>query len=248
MIRREKDGISWLEFEILAECPIVHGCFNRHGGVSKGVLESLNIGRNCGDIPENVIENKRRIMNALGTSRMAVAKCNHGDTTISLDSIADIDPQISDGIATDVPGLALCVTQADCQAAIFYDPIHHVVSNVHCGWRGNVQNIYGKNVQYLQARYGSKPENLLVCISPSLGPESSEFLNCREELPAEFFDFQIKPNYFDLWAISRWQLSQFGVLAHHIQIAGIDTYTNNDYFSFRREKNCGRQATVVLNP
>ena len=142
--------------------------------------------------------------------------------------------------------LALMILHADCQAAIFYDPVHGAIANVHSGWRGNVKNIYLATIQKMARVFGSKPQDLLVEISPSLGPDNSEFRNYRTELPQEFWEFQVRPEYFDLWAIARHQLEQCGVLSHHIQIAEICTFANpQDYFSYRRDKIIGSHATLA---
>lgn len=245
MIERYAEGISWLEFELLADCGLVHGCFNRHGGVSTGSFESLNLGWMCPDDPKKVAENRKKVMNVLHLQHMVFVHGEHGDKTISVDALTDKQMPKADGLATSVKGQGLCVTQADCQGCILYDPLKRALANVHCGWRGNVQNIYGKAVEHLQRRYGCNPENILACISPSLGPESAEFVNCRDEFSPAFFDFQGKPNFFDLWAVGQWQLLNAGILPHHIQIAAVDTYVDDDYFSYRRNKDCGRQVTVA---
>jgi YfiH family protein len=138
------------------------------------------------------------------------------------------------------------ITHADCQATIIYDPVVHVVANVHSGWRGSVQNIYQKTVDYLKQQHGCKAENLLACIGPSLGPNSSEFINFKTELPETFLDFQVKPFYFDFWAISRWQLKCAGLLDHHIECAQIDTKQDSRFFSHRRDKKTGRNAAMVI--
>jgi polyphenol oxidase len=135
----------------------------------------------------------------------------------------------------------------DCQAAILYDPIHRALANVHAGWRGNVQNIYRTAVQKMVHSFGSKPQDLLVGISPSIGPKHAEFKNYKSEFPEEFWEFQVKPTYFDLWQIARHQFESSGVLAHHIQIAEICTFDHpSDYFSYRRDKTTGRHATVAM--
>jgi polyphenol oxidase len=104
---------------------------------------------------------------------------------------------------------------------------------------------YKAAVNHMKMSYQSKPEELLVCISPSLGPESAEFVNYRTELPEPFWEFQSSPLHFDLWSIAENQLIEAGVLPYHIQIARIDTFANGeDYFSYRRSNKCGRQATV----
>ena len=41
----------------------------------------------------------------------------------------------------------LVIQHADCQAAIFFDPVRKAIANVHCGWRGSVCNIYAKTVE-----------------------------------------------------------------------------------------------------
>lgn len=244
MLHRQCQGVQWLEFELLADCPVVHGCLMRHGGISTGVLNSLNLGRKVGDAPENVKANHLKVASALSVPAMLSAKLCHGDRVTAIPS-ATFEIPVSDALSTQIPNLGIMVSQADCQAAIFYDPVRHAMANVHCGWRGSVQNIYLKTVSHMQQAYGCKAADLLVCISPSLGPESAEFINYRQELPEAFWEFQPKPCYFDFWSISEWQLRQSGVLAHHIQVAGIDTYARTeDYFSYRRSNACGRQATV----
>ena len=65
MIHKQFNGIHWLEFELLADCPLIHGCFMRHGGHSTGELSSLNLGHRVGDAPENVEANFKKIKEAL---------------------------------------------------------------------------------------------------------------------------------------------------------------------------------------
>ena len=136
---------------------------------------------------------------------------------------------------------------ADCQAAIFYDPVHHALANVHSGWRGNVKNIYQTTILKMASVFGTKPQDLLVGISPSLGPQHAEFKNYKVEFPEHFWSFQVCPEYFDLWAIARHQLEEAGVLPYHIEIAGICTYANKeDCYSYRRDKVTGRHATLAM--
>lgn len=241
MIHKENNGIQWLEFELLADCPLTHGCLMRHGGHSTGELDSLNLGRHVGDTPANVESNFKKVATALNLPQVATSRICHG---ADITEISTTLTPVSDGLMTRVENLAISMSQADCQAAIFYDPINHTMANVHCGWRSNVLNIYESTVNAMKTAYGSNPKDLLVCISPSLGPEHGEFINYKQELPKTFWDFQIRPYYFDLWAISEWQLKQAGVLPHHIQIARIDTCGNKDFFSVRHSRSCGRQATI----
>ncbi len=250
MLRQEKDGVHWLEYELLAEFPHVkHGVFLRHGGHSQGEYASLNLSYFVGDDAACVKGNFDKVMSIMGVKKIVYGEQNHGKT-ISLVTSDTKEILCGDGLATATWNLGLLICHADCQAAIMYDTENKAVVNVHCGWKGNVQNIYGSAVAFMQKFFRTKPQNLLVCISPSLAPHSAEFINYRKELPENFWEFQVKPYYFDLWAISEMQLVQSGVLKHHIQIAGIDTLNNpQDYYSYRYQKVRGCHGTFVsLNP
>ncbi len=244
MIRKEKDGVEWLEFEKLAALPgIAHGVFLRKGGKSQGAYASLNAGGGSGDDPQTVEENREIIREILGVKCLSNGKQVHGDH-LAYVSIDSCDQGECDGLLTQEKGIGLMIKHADCQAALFYDPEHRLLANVHCGWRGNVQNIYRKTVYEMKKR-GTDVKNLIVCISPSLGPDISEFKNYQQELPPEFLPFQFKPLHFNLWEISRKQLLDAGVREENIEIAGICTYTEEkDFFSYRRDKITGRNATV----
>lgn len=247
MIRKEKDGIAWLEFELLADFnQLQHGVFLRHGGVSTGSFASLNFSSLSGDNISHVETNREKVREIFQIPVWAKCRLEHGCRVVSVNFKNADDLHLCDAAATSERGIGLVVTHADCQAAIFYDPIQHVLANVHSGWRGNVQNIYAETVDFMKRNFLCSPENLLVCISPSLGPEDAEFINYRTEFPSEFWPFEVKPNYFNLWEISRWQLQQKGILPHHIQIAEINTYSNpNDYFSYRRSPISGRHGTIA---
>lgn len=241
MLLKKQDDLHWIEFSIFDKHPLKHASFLRHGGHSQGSYESLNFSYSVGDDPLNVKKNEEKICRTLEIPTLHRARLYHGDEI----HLAPTD-QLCDGISTSEPNLGLLITHADCQAAIFYDPVQHAIANVHCGWRGNVQNIYAKTVAFMHRQFGSSPKNILVGISPSLGPEDAEFTNYREELPQHFHDKQPKPNYFDLWAISKMQLTEAGVLPHHIEIAEISTFSSLDCFSYRREKNSGRLGTIIM--
>lgn len=170
----------------------------------------------------------------------------HGNNILEVSSQHPITGQ-ADGLSTRETHLALLNTHADCQIALFYDPVNHALANVHSGWRGSVQNIYRNAVQFMQKRYGSRPENLFACISPSLGPENSEFIHYRNELPLPFWKHEVKPFHFDFWAITEEQLLGCGLLREHIQIAEICTYAHSEeFYSYRRDKTPCRNATVAV--
>lgn len=246
-----KSKVESIEYKLLRNYPhLVGATFTRHGGVSEGRFGSLNLGSDStADKPDAVKMNREQVRKVMGLSKIVYPHQNHGTDVAQVTSKnCDKIPQ-ADALYTQDKDIGIAVTHADCQAAIFYDTVHEAIAVAHCGWKGSVQNIYARVIDTLKTKIGTQPHNLIVCISPSLGPDHSEFNNYRQELPKEFWEYDIsnvKPHYFDFWAISRMQLTRCGVLDRNIEIAEICTCCNTqDYFSYRSEKETGRNATIV---
>lgn len=221
--------------------------FSRHGGVSEPPYHSRNVGLQVGDGEGRVLRNRALIKEDLGLRRLVSAKQVHGESILVVDRLPEADGEQAgyDAIMTNIPGVGLMIQQADCQAIMLYDPEHRAVANIHSGWRGSVQNLIGKTVAAMRTVYGTRPAGLFAAISPALGPCCGEFVNYRTELPEAFHGYQVRPNHFDFWAISRDQLRDSGVASERIEIAGRCTVCGGDYFSYRREGVTGRFASVI---
>lgn len=244
---KEKSGLKWLEFDLLSDLPdLKHAVFLRQGGTSLGKFDSLNLSLSVGDSQENVEANLKKAADLLELPQIISSKQCHGKVINEIFPTTSFKNIQGDALTTSHPEIGLMINHADCQAAIIYDPIRRAIANVHAGWRGSAQNIYAETIEFMKATYRTDPKDLIIAISPSLGPQNAEFINYRQELPEFFWQFQIKPNYFDFWAISTWQLRQCGVLAHHIEIAQMCTYADHaNCFSYRRENITGRHGTIV---
>lgn len=248
--RQSAAGLVWYEFPLLTAFPrLQHRIWTRHGGVSTGPYATLNLSFSVGDDPERVRQNRRLIREAMGLEELLSVGQIHGPNCLILTGRRQLPqgqelPGI-DILITDLPGIGLLIKQADCQAVILYDPVRQVVANVHCGWRGNVQNVLGQAVQQLKQTFGCRPEDLIAAISPSLGPCCAEFVNYRQEWPAAFWSYR-QGFFFDLWRLSVDQLQAAGIPAEQILVAGIcSRCAAADFFSYRRERLCGRNGTVV---
>lgn len=242
-----KEKIQWLEFDLLKHYPhVLHGVLLRHGGVSQKSHSTLNLGSGTSDLPNAVKLNREEVRKVFQLEHLVFPQQTHGVHVARITAENLNHPPQADALFTTEKKIGLAVTHADCQAAIFYDPNRQAVAVAHCGWRGNVQNGYAHVVQTLRQEVGTNPQDLIVCISPSLGPDHAEFKNYKEELPEDFWDYQVKPFYFDLWAIAKKQLMAAGIPERQIEIASICTYCEEkDYFSHRRDKETGRNATIV---
>ncbi len=230
MIRKQLGTLSWLESELLQPFPYVqHGCFLCPPSTST---------------PLSYEQIATALFGSSQTPLIAMQQV-HGKNVVILTSPKP--PEMPcDGLATALPNIGLCVRHADCQACLFFDPEHRVVANVHSGWQGSVQNIYKEAVERLRDRFETRPETLIACIGPSLGPCHAEFRNWKEELPPSFAPFQCQEEYFNFWEISRHQLLSLGLRSDHIEIAGLCTYCRPDlFFSYRRNKTAERNITCI---
>ncbi|MDI6852013.1 MAG: polyphenol oxidase family protein [Deltaproteobacteria bacterium] len=244
-----RQGLKFYRFPNLARFPeVVHGIFTRRGGVSAGPFASLNLSFAVGDEPELVQENRRRIIQALGLSALAGADQVHGlkESVLHAGNPAPAYeiPEV-DILITQTPGLGLLIKQADCQAVMLYDPEHGVVANIHCGWRGQVAGILEKTVVRLRKNFKTQPHRLIAGIGPGLGPCCAEFRHFRQEFPRQFWQYQVRPDYFDLWQLSRDQLCAAGLRPDHINLAGVCTKCNPEFYSYRRDGLTGRQGAVI---
>jgi len=229
-----------------------YGMFARHGGVSGGTYASLNIGAYVGDQPEAVAANRQLVREAMQIPALLSARQVHGQGVYCLTEVLSEDREVDgfDALVTDIKGVGLMIQQADCQAVLLFDPRREVIAAVHCGWRGSVLQLVPQVVEVMARNYGTIAADLQAVISPSLGPCCAEFINFRNELPADFQQFMVRDNYFDFWRITRSQLGAAGVAAAHIRTTGHCTCCSDDYFSYRRTSRqgggqTGRNCSVI---
>ena len=194
--RNEKNGICYYTSSLLCDNGIVHGFFTRHGGVSGGAFDSLNVSTarkdkdgNC-DKGENVFENYRLALSVLGTTpeRAVGAKQVHENTVLCVEnenSARGINPHLPemngcDGLfldesANDID--ALCVKTADCVPVLLSSKDGKEVSAVHAGWRGTAADIVTKAAE----KFSCDKKDILCAIGPCIGV-------CCYEVGEEVYD------------------------------------------------------------
>ena len=236
----------------------------RHGGRSKGEYSSFNINEYCGDDADDIAANRRLLCDELGIdeTHLVMPHQTHGTTVrqIAEDFVhlpENIRKMILDGVdavMTDVSGICIGVSTADCIPIIIYDPEHHAVATVHAGWRGTVARIAEKAIRAMAITYHSKPEGLHCVIGPGISLEHFEVgQEVYEEFAEAGFDmdsiakWQMKW-HIDLKECNRQQLERMGVKLDIISVSDICTVADNqDYFSARKQGiNSGRIFTGAL--
>jgi YfiH family protein len=245
------EGVTYFQYPGLSQNrTLVHAVFARRGGVSDAPYDTLNTSYTVGDLPENVSANLLKIKEVVGAAHLVFMNQLHGDQVLVLHQ-GNFEPSgkvpLADAMITDIPRIGLMVKQADCQGVVLYDPKQGVVATVHCGWRGNVQNILAGVVTRMEKDFGCEGPDILAALSPSLGPCCAEFLSHDEIFPRGFERFEVRENYFDLWALSCSQLVEAGLREENIEIAAVCTRCRTDlFYSYRGEGATGRFATVAM--
>ena len=236
-----------------------HAFTTRFGGVSTGVLESLNLSVRRGDTEENVRENWRRLGAATGMdlSRAAYAKQVHG-TTVRIVSPADaqapwLEPKWEgDGFVTNTPGLPLAVFMADCIPVLLEDPAHGVIGAVHCGWRSSTADIRRVALEQMQS-LGAKPGDVHAAIGPGIGAccfeVGPEVTAAAERLLSGDTAVLIRPGngdrlYVDLKAANARRLTQLGVPEGQIAVSDACTMCRPEEFWSHRKTN-GRRGVLA---
>ncbi|MBL7204845.1 MAG: laccase domain-containing protein [Desulfobacteraceae bacterium] len=254
----DRSGLLWtrepapyFRYPSLSRYPqLVHRVFTRQGGSSSPPYDFLNTSYDVGDLPRNVTSNLAIIKNTLGANHLIFMNQSHGNGVfVFRPELIDrkVETSSVDAVITDTPNIAILVKQADCQGVIIFDPEKRVVANVHCGWRGNAKNILGNVVTRMKHDFGCKGHDLLATIGPSLGPCCAEFVGHEKIFPNSFEEFMVRENYFNLWAISEWQLLNAGLRQENIEISSICTRCRTDlFYSYRGEGETGRFGTVVM--
>jgi len=244
-MKRSPDGALGLwKLDLLSDIDGLSHCVtSRHGGMSEVPYQSLNLGLHVGDDPARVIENRRRVCEALGVEfeQLTLGQQVHGDRVHVVgvsdagrgrerfeDGIPD-----SDGLIVREPGIAIGVFVADCAPMLLYDPDHRMAAAVHAGWRGTAAGIAGEAVRALEA-CGAQPKALIAGIGPAIGrccyqvnEDVAEALGVAERREGMW--------YADLAEANRRQLVDAGVRQDCIELSGLCTACHaHEFYSERK--------------
>jgi YfiH family protein len=246
----------------LAALPdIRHGYFTRQGGVSTGIYASLNIGIGSDDDRANVLENRRRVAERLGTTldRLAMPYQVHSADVVTVTEpwTPGEGPRV-DALVTDRPGIAIGVSTADCGPILFADSAARVVGAAHAGWKGAFTGVLEATIAAMEA-LGADRTRIVAVLGPSISQKAyevgPEFVarfeaanpdNARYFIPSDRSDHAM----FDLQTYSVDRLAAAGI--GNAGSLGICTYGDEArFFSYRRtthrrEPDYGRLVSAIM--
>lgn len=246
----------------------------RRGGVSKGPYASFNINPYCGDRAADVAANRALLAEALGISDecLVLPHQTHGTASaVITPHFFNLSPQARqqqlegiDALLTDMQGVCIGVSTADCIPVLLYDEAHHAIAAIHAGWRGTVARIVQHAAHRMQQLYHTNINELRGVIGPGISLNSFEVGDevyaafakahfdmttlARRYPPMHPGDASQQKWHINLPLCNQQQLEQLGVPHCNIFQSDICTYTHADtFFSARRLGiNSGRIYTGIM--
>jgi hypothetical protein len=254
IIQINKDGLIYIQFKKLLDLGIKHSYSLKN--------EKMDI-RKKGGNPETEKESYKRLCEAVGLNVENLSRPDQQHTD-KVEIIKEVQKKEElkniDGLITNQKNIVLATTNADCILYLVYDPKNKVIANVHSGWRGTYQRIIEKTIDKMISEFGSNPEDIIICICPSIRRCCFEVDKDVKDMFQEKFSFLENIEkfivngyvenkfYIDTVGINNCLLQNKGIKKENIYDSGICSVCNSDLVhSYRVEKNEFKLATAIIS-
>ncbi len=258
LTRYEQNGVTLLG-DLNHPSGVTLAFTERSGGASNSPYASLNLGTHVGDNLEDVLENRRRVLEALDIEHLQdnllVPNQTHSDIVVVVEdnssyTIESIRKKIStgcDAIVVGVCDVPVMLCYADCVPVILVAPSGFAV--IHSGWRGTIARISAKALDELCRVSQCTPEDVVAYIGPHI--RSSEY-EVSQDLIDRFTssfgpEVEDDPCHLNLSEAIKIALLDKGMDEEHILDCEISTLQECErFFSYRAEEGlCGRHGAVA---
>jgi YfiH family protein len=241
-------------------------CTTRAGGVGTAPYDTLNLGLGAGDDPD-IVQKNRQILRALLPADPIWLNQVHGIRVIDADDPAQCQelgaaPR-ADASVTAQPGRVLAVLTADCLSVVLADDAGRVAGVAHAGWKGLAAGVLEAMFEHLQRKRQScgltEPTGWRAWIGPGIGTRAFQV---GEDVRLAFGqDGEPQAGFFsvDPLELGKWRADLAGLAKQRllrlsvdqIELSGCCTVTDRTsteakkFFSYRRDRQTGRMATLV---
>ena len=239
---------------------IVHGFFNKKGGVSTGIYKSLNCGPGSNDKKKNVKKNLRIVKNKISKNSKDIFLLHqmHSNKFVFVDKSFRFNKKKikADAVITNQKKLPIAILTADCAPILLYDKKNNIIAAIHAGWKGAFSGIIKKVINFI-VKKGSDKKSITAAIGPCINQDS---YNVGEDFKKKFLQknkknkifFKKKKNilYFDLPNFVKFQLLSNKIT--NIDMINVDTFNKkNNFFSARqslrlKHDDYGRNISIIM--
>jgi YfiH family protein len=247
-------SLQYLVCEPLEQAGFRNAFSTREGGVSALPANSLNLAKLKGDSGENIEENRRRFLEAIGASQIPLCTARQTHSVdryflTSMEQAEDSRPEC-DALTSRLRGVLLAIQTADCLPVLIGDPSTGAMAAIHAGWRGTAGRITERTVADL-LQQGMNPRTAIAALGPAACAECYEVGD--DVIQRYKKEFGYWPNllgnftddgkgHLDVLEANRQQLAFCGFSEDRIHMAEYCTMHQNElFFSYRRE---GREQST----
>ena len=228
------------------------------------LLEKGSLALHCSNQPEAIMANRQAFAQKINISlsqftflnqthsdhfcKVNIADCGKGAYT-NEDAIADHDAYFTKDCNHPIG-----VFTADCLGIVFYDETSHIIGAIHSGWAGTLKQITSKTFDYLIHNEQLNPSTTKVYLCPCIQFNSLEMGNDIieqfKQLPFDITPYVRKisdsKSYLDNRGLNIEMLTRAGIPSSNIIASSLDTFCDEQMFSYRRDRSCGRHLTMIM--
>lgn len=197
-----------------------------------------NLGLHVGDEPKNVAQNRQNLCEFLGLKELKFMTQTHSDI-VKILRHKDDELGECDAVITALRGVGICVMVADCSPVLLCDLVSGVVACIHAGRAGVVSKIVTKTIALMQAKFGTKPSDITAFIGVNIKGSCYEI----GQLDLDEFNKYKNGQNFDMNLALKDEFNALGVTNLHFDERC--SCCDENFFSYRKERNTGRFAGVV---
>lgn len=233
----------------------------KKGGVSKHECDSLNLAFHVNDQLADVLTNRQIYAEKINMDLNRAVFCQQTHST-NFKLVTHQDARCGsfdfesginncDALYTFEKNLFLNGYYADCTPVYFYSTEKNLIGIIHAGWQGTVKQITKKTLKHIIEKHNIKPDEISVVIGPSIGYEHFEvrkdvinlvlkmdnYKDCYKKINDQQYIVDVKRlNYL--------QCQDLGIT--NIKVSKIDTFSDDEMFSYRKNNKCGRMCATIV--
>ncbi|MFW2604770.1 peptidoglycan editing factor PgeF [Aliarcobacter butzleri] len=207
-----------------------------------------NLAYHVGDIKENVDKNRQKLALKYDYKNEDLCYMNqiHSANVVVVDENSPKYIDNCDALITKTKNLPLMVMVADCIPILIFDEVKGVIAAIHAGRNSTFLKISEITSKKMIEDFSCKTENIKVIMGPSIQKCCYEVNDELKNIVEKSFGKEfVIGNNIDLQGINKKLLENLGI--KNIEISSICTKcSNKPYFSYRKEKNTGRFAGIIM--
>ena len=238
-------------------------CVNGHGGFSHAPYNSFNLGDHVRDNPNNVAQNRQLLSQHLPSEPIWLNQV-HGINVV--DAANTVCLPEADASYTNRKKVVCVTMTADCLPILVCDTAGTIIASLHAGWRSLCSGVIEATILTMRAKLPVDSNQLMAWLGPAIGPNAFEmgaevreqFIKIDKKSEAAFKSFDGK-SHNDKTLSDKWLCDIYQIATQRLNNVGVTqiygggtcnepwcTFTDeNRFFSFRRDGDTGRMATLI---